>query len=190
MEVGNQRIYHVELIPRINKQFAIPAIRFETAGASSRFQRAHHRRPDSDDFSRCRPRRADARRHSGRKLDVFRMHVVQANIFHRHRLKCPNTDMQSQRGGFYPIATQSLQQFLREVQASRRRSNGPLSLGVNALIPRCIFCSRRAFDIGRQRHLANPRQNVCKRSRIAETNLTVPVSRYLKHLGDEFPIPK
>ena len=81
-----------------------------------------------------------------------------------------------------------LQQFLRKVQAGRRRGGAAELAGINRLIALLILQLR--LDIRRQRHFSQPLEHLQKDAVIVKLHDLVAVGDRVDDRGGQFPVAK
>ncbi|CCK05791.1 hypothetical protein BN128_4097 [Cronobacter sakazakii 696] len=171
MEVGHQRVDHFVLIARIDKNLGVAEKRRDKRvlrclrGA---LKRSHRGGAHGDDFIAARFRGQHRVDHLLRHFGVFRVHHVIFDALNAYRLERPRADVQRDKRHLNAFRAQALKQRLIKNQACGRCRDSARFLAVDGLIKLAVSLFIRAFNVRRQRHMADTVQNIQHRARVVK----------------------
>ena len=174
MEVGYQRINDFVLIARVDKDLRIAKEGLNQLffrGLRSALKGTYRRCTDGHDAATARFRRQHRIHNLLRHFGILRVHDVVFDAVHAHRLERPRADVQRHEGHLNTLGAQLFQQRFIKVQARRWRRHCARLLAVDGLIQLAVGFFIRAFNVRRQRHVADGVEDIKHRALVVELHL-------------------
>src|SRR4051812_44314255 len=113
MKIRKESIDDLEPETGCHEHLCLASIRLNPALRSRSFERAHNRRPDSDNAPPPRSYLLNGTNHIHADIDPFGAHSMFFDLTNRHRLECPDTDMECDGRKTDPSLLQPCQQLRR-----------------------------------------------------------------------------
>jgi hypothetical protein len=136
VEVGDEGVDELKVVPRLDEQCGLAAARQHVAARvdGQRFERSNGCRPDRDDAARLASGATERRRGGRRDGEPLRIDAVLLDSAHLHWFERPVTDVQRHFGALDTCRCEFVQLIAREMKAGGRRGHRAVLRSVDRLI--------------------------------------------------------
>ena len=134
VEIGNQRVHHVEGLAWVDEDVGVAAERLELTIARRTFQRAYAGGTDRDYPTTTRAAGDDRIHPCLADFQPLAVHVMRFDTLHTHGLEGAGTDVQGNKSSLDAFLAKCGEQIIVEMQPGSRRRHGTGALRVDGLV--------------------------------------------------------